>query len=118
MVYFPSLEQKGPLRTEPMGSGQYETIMIKFIGMQHLKVVGSLMFGKSAVQDIRNKLSQAFSQASPEQDIGWDQMASFSYMIIFFLVSSTLAHTVSSGKQTYKSWERNLWCSLSCRKEK
>ena len=61
MVYFPSLEQKGPLRTEPMGSGQYETIMIKFIGMQHLKVVGSLMFGKSAVQDIRNKLSQAFS---------------------------------------------------------
>lgn len=47
-----------------------ETIMVKFIGMQHLSVVGSLMFGNPPVQDIRHKLSQAFSQVSPEQDIG------------------------------------------------
>lgn len=49
IVYFPSLEWKGPLRTEALGSGQCETIMVKFIGMQYLKVLGSLQLGNPAV---------------------------------------------------------------------
>ncbi|CAD7675345.1 unnamed protein product [Nyctereutes procyonoides] len=40
-------------------------------------------------------------------------MASFSYMIIFFLVSSTLAHTVSS--EIFKPHAINKWPKPPCK---
>lgn len=100
MVFFPSSGQKSLLRSESLETRPvwYHHDQVQF------RVVGYLRFGKTAVQEMMNKLSWAFPQASPRRaldEIKWLPFPVWPYFswnpllwhILFFQVSKLRRET-------------------------
>lgn len=95
---FSSWKKKGSQAWVPGDHVSIRTTRASVREWYHHRVLRSLTLEKLAVQETKNKESWACSQALSKKSAIWDQMAAFPHKIIFFLISSTLTHMVSSGE--------------------